>query len=228
MDHEVVVRQKITEQYLLDELDSDARDEFEEHFFDCPDCAMDVRAGSSLVDHLKKVLAKTRETKEEKDVYNPGYRSGARGWLGWLNPSFAAPVLALLLLVVGYQNLVVYPGLRKAADRPQVLPWASVNTGTWGSGGPVLTAHPGEGFLLFVRVPPEDGYTNYTAELFNPSGVREWSLAIPASYGQDQWPLRVPPANREAGSYVLALRGVTSTGESKEVGRASFELKIGK
>jgi len=33
MDHDAVVRQKMTERYLLGELDSETRDEFEEHFF---------------------------------------------------------------------------------------------------------------------------------------------------------------------------------------------------
>src|SRR6266478_5941451 len=61
MDHEVVVRQKMTERYLLNELDSESRDEFEEHFFDCPECAFDVRAGSAFVEHTKNVLAEARE-----------------------------------------------------------------------------------------------------------------------------------------------------------------------
>jgi hypothetical protein len=34
MDHEVVVRQQMTERYLLDELDPHERAEFEEHFFE--------------------------------------------------------------------------------------------------------------------------------------------------------------------------------------------------
>jgi hypothetical protein len=38
----------------------------------------------------------------------------------------------------------------------------------------------------------------------------------------------VPGANRAAGSYILIVRGVTAAGESKEVGRASFELQIPK
>ena len=57
MDHDVVVRQKLTERYLLDELDPPARDEFEEHFFDCKECALDVRAGALFVEQSKVVLA---------------------------------------------------------------------------------------------------------------------------------------------------------------------------
>ena len=92
----------------------------------------------------------------------------------------------------------------------------------------MIATRPGKGFLLFVRIPPEGGYSRYTAELYSPAGKAEWSLTIPAASAQDQWPVEVPGANREAGSYTLAVRGVTAAGESKEVGRASFELQIKK
>jgi hypothetical protein len=128
--------------------------------------------------------------------------------------------------VIGYQNLVTYPKMQAAVNSPRVLPWASVNVGTWGSGGPVIPTRPGEGFLLFVRIPPDGGYSHYVADLYNPAGKLEWSLTIPASSAQDQWPVQVPGARRTAGSYALVVRGVTAAGETKEVGRASFELQI--
>ena len=77
-----------------------------------------------------------------------------------------------------------------------------------------------------MRIPPDGSYSNYTADLYSPAGKVEWSLTIPVTAGQDQWPVQVPGANREAGTYTLAVRGVTAAGESKEVGRTSFELKI--
>jgi hypothetical protein len=232
MDHDMVVRQKMTERYLLDELDSEARDEFEEHFFDCRDCALDVHAGALFVEQSKAALAETTERiSAALPVTAP--IPVKPGWLALLRPVFVVPVMALLLAVIGYQNLVTYPQLQQALNSPQVMPWAAVNVGTWGSGGPVITTRPGKGFLLFVRIPPEGGYSHYTAELYNPGGKMEWSLTIPVTSGQetsaqDQWPVQVPGANREAGSYTLAVRGVTAAGDSKEVGRASFELQLQK
>jgi hypothetical protein len=38
----------------------------------------------------------------------------------------------------------------------------------------------------------------------------------------------VPGANREAGRYKLAVRGITASGESKDIGDTSFELQIQK
>ena len=56
MDHQSVVDRNLTERYLLDELDSAETAAFEEHFFECPLCAEDVRRGSRMVANLKAVL----------------------------------------------------------------------------------------------------------------------------------------------------------------------------
>jgi len=235
MDHDAVVRQQMTEKYLLNELDPKARDEFEEHYFDCPDCALDVRAGALFVERTKAVFAgQPAMAAPPRPVVvpapsKPGWTDGLRaGLLGMFRPAFALPIMALLLAVIGYQNLVTYPHLQNQLNSPRVLPFASVNVGTYGSEGPVITTRPGEDFLIFVRIPPENSYSNYRAELYNPAGKVEWSLTIPATAGQDQWPVQVPASNWAAGNYTLAVRGVTTSGDSKDVGRASFELQIQK
>jgi hypothetical protein len=222
MDHDVVVRQKMTERYLLDELDPEARDEFEEHFFACRECAQDVHAASVFVERSKVVLAEPGE----KAVV-PAPAPDPRGWLAWLWPAIAAPALALLLAVVGYQNLVTLPRMTAAISSPHVLHWTSVNVGTFGEGN-VITTTPGSGFLLFVRIPPEGNYASYKADLYDPAGKLEWTLAIPAVENQDQWPVQVPAAIRPAGTYTLSLDGITPSGDHKKVGQASFELQFQK
>jgi len=223
MDHEVVARQKITERYLLNELDSEMRNQFEEHFFDCPACSFDVRAGSAFVEQSKVVLA---GGPVEAPVAAPV--PAKPGWLAWLRPAFAMPALALLMAVIGYQNLVTYPRMKQTLNHPQVLPWASINIGTFGATEPEITTAPGKGFLVFVRIPPQSGYSRYTADLHNPAGKLEWSLTIPATATQDQWPVAVPGADRQAGAYTLVVHGTTADGISKEVGQGSFELQIQK
>lgn len=223
MDHNAVVREKMTERYLLNELDPGIRDEFEAHFFDCPECALDVRAGAEFVAQSKTILADDAETLPlARHVPEPVKRA----WFFWLHPAFAAPALAILLAVIGYQNLVTYPRLQSALQKPHVLAWASVNIGTWGAGGPTITVPQGQAFLLFVRIPPDPACTRYTADLYNPAGNLETSLAIPANVGQDEWPVLVPGASRQAGTYTLTVRGTTAAGESKDLGKTSFALQI--
>ena len=220
MDHKDAVRLKATEKYLLNELDPDQLDQFEEHLFDCQDCALDVRAAAMFVEQSKNVLAETAGVVPAR-VAAPV----REGWFSWLRPALAVPAMAALLVVVGYQNLVTFPHLKQALGQPQLLSWASVNVGTYGDGTVVSTA-PGKGFVLLVRIPPDPDCTRYTADLYNPAGKLEWSLAIPATASKDQWPVEVPGANREAGTYTLAVHGVTATGQSKDIGRTSFQLQI--
>jgi len=226
MDHDMVVREKMTERYLLNELDPGVRDEFEEHFFVCADCALDVRAGAELVARSKAVLAEMPEEGFIRTV--PAPPKPAFGWFAWLRPAFLVPVMATLLLVIGYQNLVTYPKLQSALHQPQVLPLASVSVGTWGESGPSLTVHQGEGFVLFVRNPRDASYASYKANLYDHDEKLEWSLAIPADSQQDHWSIQIPPAQFAAGSYTLDVLGVTAAGNTKEVGKASFELQIQK
>jgi len=225
MDHEVATAQHMTERYLLHELDSAAREEFEDHYFNCPECAADVQAAALLMEEIEDGVLMDRQLKPVPVPPRPLPR-----WLAWLRPAFVVPVMATMLAVIGYQNLVTYPRMARELNSPQVLPWALVNLDTYGSEGPTITPQPRQPFLLFVRTPPGGGYSKYTADLYNPAGKLEWSVtfAIPASSEQDQWPLQVPGANRDAGRYKLKVRGITASGESKDVGQTSFELQIQK
>ncbi len=225
MDHSEALRLKATEKYLLNDLDPEQLDQFEEHMFDCAECAVDVRAAAMFLEQSKAVLS---EGRGPRPVTIPA--SARKGWLDWLQPAFAAPALAVLLVVVGYQNLISNPKLHQELNRPQVLPWAAVNVGMMGDENPPITLSRGQGFVLFVRIPPESGFSQYQADLLNPSGKREWSLPIPVASDQDQkqdhFLVQVPGANRTSGTYTLKVHGVTTTGEVKDLGQTSVDLKI--
>jgi Putative zinc-finger len=224
MDHTAVVRDKMTERYLLNELESETRDEFEEHYFDCPECALDVRAAHQFVEESKVVLAEEPGPVFVRAAYRP--EPARPGWFAWLRPAFAAPALALLLAVAGYQNLVTYPKLQSELRRPQVLPAVSVNVGTWGGGGTPTSIPEGQGLLLFVRIPPDGAYVRYTAELYDPAGKLQGSFTIVPAAGQDQWSVTVPKIDREPGTYTIAVHGVTVAGETKDLPNTSFQLQI--
>src|SRR5580704_89294 len=198
MDHHEAVRQKATERYLLDDLDAEERDQFEEHLFDCQDCALDVRAGAMFVDQIKVVLAEAHVVSRVPDAV-----PSKPAWLAWFRPAFAVPVLALLLAVIGYQNFVTYPHLMEAANQPQVGPWASVNVSTRGTAPTTMKAHPGEGFGLLVNLPPEDGFASYTADLYNPAGKKEWSRQIATASYEETRQIYIQGHNLESGNYTL-------------------------
>lgn len=223
MDHKDAVRLKATERYLLNELDPDQLDQFEEHLFDCPECALDVRAAAMFVEQGKNILAEPATAAQEVRTKQP-----SRNWFAWLRPAFAVPAMALLLLVVGYQNMVEFPAAHSKSAIPEVMPSATMNIATRGADVPVVAAKQGQDVSLFVDLPPNGAFSSYVADLYNSAGTVEWSLPIPAdSVVNDSVSVRVPGSRLAGGMYALAVRGVPRDGGSPtEIGRHSFELRL--
>jgi hypothetical protein len=226
MDHSEALQQRATEKYLLNELDPDLRDQFEDHLFDCQDCALDLRAAAMFVEQSKIVLAEAPVTSPVP--VRDAYPAKSTGWFAWLRPAFAVPVMALLLAVIGYQNFVTYPKLMQAANEPQVAPWASVNVSTRGPAPQQVKVHPGEGFNLIVNLPPVQEYSLYKFELYNPEGKLQWSGQVAAPSPDEARSIYIPGAGLEQGNYTLATIGITSTGKRSKVGNNLVEVQIQK
>jgi len=227
MDHDVVVRQKMTERYLLNELDPEARDEFEEHYFDCPECAADVKAGAVFVEQSKVVFRAeaSRSVLPETPAVSPERvivpASTSSGWFAWLRPVVAIPALALLFVLIAYQDRANRL-LQHAAQSPQVLASAVVNVNVRGGEPIPVPIQAGEPFVLTLNVPPESHFSSYKLDLYSAQGKLEWSHTILAS-GNDILSLYVPGSDHEPGA--LAVHGITATGESEELGRYPIELQ---
>ena len=231
MDHSEALQQMAAERYLLNELTPDAREAFEEHFFDCPECALDLRAGAAFVEEAK---AQFPELPQVLPTPTPA-RSGAlkvkrAWWQGWLQPAFAAPVFATLLLVIGYQNLVTYPSLRASANQPRLLPWTPLHGATRGGAALAITADRSHGVALPVDLPPQPSmgaYASYSFDLYDPQGKIAWTGLAATSANDDQrLSLVIPGAMLKNGSYTVAVSGFTPHGERTEIDRFVFDLHI--
>ena len=53
MDHQEATQLMAVEKYVLNELPPQLRDDFEEHYFDCQECAKDIRAATAFLDAAK-------------------------------------------------------------------------------------------------------------------------------------------------------------------------------
>jgi anti-sigma factor RsiW len=227
MDHDEVVRQKMTERYLLNELDPEARDEFEEHYFDCPDCAADVHAGALFVEQSKVVFQseESQAISSERPATSPELVSmpvkAGSGWFAWLRPAFIVPVIALLMAVIAYQDWAK-SRLQQAADSPQLLASAVVNVNVRGAEPILVPVHAGQAFGLSLNVPPDSRFSSYKLDLYSSQGKLEWSRTIPAS-GNDTLSLYVPGSDPVPTT--LAVSGITAGGESVDLGRYPIELQ---
>ena len=221
MEHEEAVQAHATEKYLLGELLPEERDAFEEHLFDCRDCADDLRAAAAFVEHSKVALS----TPDATPVRDPVPALARPGWLSWLRPAIAAPVLAALLAVIAYQNFASGPANRSGRETPMILPSASlIAANTRGGNTPTVNVAKGRPFLVFLDVPSDPRFVSYTAELYDPAGTKEWALPINVAAVKDTLSVQMPAVHGGAGAYALAVYGVSARGERSEVGRYSFAV----
>ena len=147
MDHSQALSTQASERYLLGDMSEPERFDFEAHYFECGECADDVRAGSAFVRGLQAVCADDAVAPLSHDAVAPATLAPATlapathdvarprtplvmheqprpRRLAWLTPAALVPMAASLMLasLVGYQSLVTIPGLRSSrALSPIVL-----------------------------------------------------------------------------------------------------------
>lgn len=226
MDHVQALTSMSTEKYLLGELTPAACDDFEEHFFGCKDCADDVRSGATFLEHSKILLATPAVAPVERPVVQ---KVRTKSWTWSWSGMMAMGAVAVMLAVIGYQNLVEYPRLEKMASvvgTPYVMPSVSlINSHSRGSNAPPVVSSAGKPFLLFLDIPASDQYTSYQATLQNSAGDIVWSLPISAAAAKDTLPIQVPQSKVVAGDYAIVVSGIVSGKAAVEVGRYPFKLQ---
>jgi hypothetical protein len=226
MDHSEAVRIKAAEQYLLGELTGDERERYEEHFFDCQKCALEVTAGAAFFANAKEAF------RAEKD-FGPAQRPIAPRWFdAFLRPAFAMPALALLALVVTYQSAIVIPHLKESlaqATAPQAIPSFSLIAENSRGGNPATIHAPqGKPFSIYLDIPPGRGFLSYNCELQSESGKLEFALRVPAEEAKDTVQLLIPASRLQPGNHILVIRGTSpaqmSGATEEEVARYAFTL----
>jgi hypothetical protein len=214
MDHQISTRTQAAERYLLGELEPSEREEFEQHFFSCVECAEDVRTGFLFTESAKAVFRE--EARAEKPLRLPKRRNW---WAFMTLPQLAAMTAGLAIVAFsGYQNMVQIPALHTRLDQlqsPQLVASAELMPASRSS-VPSIAIPRGAHFVQFSIavgvVAPAD---KYQFDLHSESG--KFAATIPVS-GLDpdaNLALLVPTDGLSAGYYEAVLEGVSGGVVSK-------------
>lgn len=229
MEHRDVAKSSAVEKYLLAELPPGDRDEFEAHFFDCEECAMDLRLTDAFLEQARK------ELKAEPDRAAIAAHHKGKILPFFLRPLWVVPALAAMLLLIAYQNVVVYPGLKHEVAilrQPEILPSLSlVNGNSRGGSIPSFEAQKLQPFLLSVDIPGEEGFSSYLCSLYSPSGALVWRHEVSTDQAKDAVSIRVLPTAEMNGLNLLLVQGVTVSGPQNtpvDLVRYRFNLTIQK
>lgn len=221
MDHQEAIDLCAVEKYLLNELSPLQRDDFEAHFFGCPECAIDVRVTTNFLDVAKVELGRDRG---ESPVASRARKSVLASLLEALwRPAFLAPALGLLLAVVAYQNLMVVPQLSQSVARlrqPSLLSAVSLIDGNSRAGGHLTVKGSGvQPVLLSVDIPGQERFSSYVCELTSAAGAVLWQIPVSSRQARDTVSIDVPAGTLPTGDYTLVVKGVVEP-LSSENGRA--------
>ena len=228
MTHDQALHEFAVERYLLDELQGAAR--FEEHLFECTECAADLKAGLLFQE------AATEQFRAEAHAPKAVATQPASRVHGWftrlLQPLVLAPTLAAALCVIVYQSAVVLPRVKSQLDEartPAVLDAAILaNAGPRGDGDPTeVTASPNGAFLLSVDLPPSPGASAYRCTLYSPAGKAIWhSPDISAANDKDSITIQVPATVTGPGINTLAVQAVDSSRGGMLVDLATYKFNL--
>lgn len=217
-----------SEKYLLDELSPEQRDAYEEHLFDCVECAGDAMLGATFVHRAKAILPTMPAASIVKPAPAFSKPEETRDWFAWLRPVVMVPVFASLIGIIAYQNLVTVPALQLAANEPQILPAATVLHGDTRSGLPVVYGDLVRGSMIEVEIPAGSGYSSYKFDFYNSAGRLIYTRTIASSTpAQDTQSIFLPGGVKQD-TYRVALSGMTSTGETVAIQQQVFDLQVKK
>lgn len=229
MDHNQAVDLQLAVKYVLGELPPVQRDEFEDHYIDCPDCAKDVHAAAAFADTAREVF---REEARDK-APEPARAPGRSRWFAWLRPVVAVPAFAALLIVVAYQNAVTIPQAKQEAAQGagQIftsffsLQMANTRGGEEGK----VQVHPKESFGLKFDFTPAKAFNNYICELQDESGRTLVREMVPGTGINKEAEFVVRGGLVKPGKYSLAFKGISGSGEQgteEEVLRLRFVVEF--
>ena len=201
MAHHKAIRFRSAEKYVARELASAERDAFEAHFFDCPDCAEEVRCELVFAANARAFLRERAAA-----LPKPGLREVA---LAWLLPrralAFSLAANAMLASGLGFVLIAV----SRDAAAPRLLP-------AYLAPGPVrgsseMPVHPipsaAAAFLAQIRAPGSK-YSSYSYEILNAAGTPESAGAVSPPTGQESdLYLEVPLVGLRDGVHTLEVRG---------------------
>ena len=230
MDHSEAVRLNMVEKYLLGELSPEVRDQFEEHYFDCPECAADVRALSTFMATSRTIFHEEPSVKASSAVQTPTQA----GWFSWLRPAVAVPAIAALAAVVIFQAAVTIPNLKEQAATQgggQVYESSfRLQGSTRGESATKLMIDPNQSFALDFDFTPSQTFPRYLGTLVNSSGSTILTFRVSGDEANKELHLVITENKVSPGRYTLVFTGengaLNSGQTNNEVQRLSFAVEF--
>jgi hypothetical protein len=221
MEHLQALATKASERYLLGEMSEPERFDFEAHYFDCFECAEDVRTGAALARGVKAVCAEDAALRPQTAVVR---KLPPRGWFSWLSPGALVPSTAAAALgcLAAWQAFVVIPSLRWA-ENPQALSPVVLRAAARGEEQALSIRRDEPVSALSLDVNAADPGVPLSYDLIAPGGAVRYQAKTTAPAAASPLLVFLPNSViREPGSWVLLLRNQ----QGAEIARYPFSVQL--
>jgi hypothetical protein len=204
MEHDEAIRSQAAERYAAHELSPADRQAFEEHLFDCQECADDVRFELTFAANVRAGAG------EPRPVLQPAPQPSGTGawerWLGWLRrrPATALSFAANLALAAGLGYVALTGTHHAAVARFTQLYFAP---GPTKGAADVHDIPAGEIYYTVRFSAPSAGSQSYAYEVQDETGKRQSSGFLQGPAGLDELNLQIPLDGLPAGVHTLVVRG---------------------
>jgi hypothetical protein len=230
MNHQDALREMAVERYLLGELNGASLESFEEHLFECQECAADVKTGVTFIDAARTEFSLPRRVSAPR-------LDSPRRWTSWFtSPWVLGPALTACLLLLSVQTFVVQPRMKleiAQAQAPAVLnPLVLANAGPRGDSTsiPEIVAPEHGSFVISLDVPASGGFSSYQCSLYAPDGSLLWQTAISPDQARDALLISLPSDRVKEGIHSLVVRGLPtgggSSGTLEDLAKYRFSVKV--
>ena len=186
------------ERYILGDLSAAERDRFEDHFFECTDCAEAVRCLSLLREGTRAGLCAAPELRARERWLKSGWRQRFSDW--WWNPQ-AIIVLAAVALAAAttWQNVQL-----QARLKPQVLRSVTLQPASRGQTASLHSAAASGFILLEADLPGASGILTWTVRSSDGKHTAAGHASAPDP-GMS-WKILLPTGDLPPSTYTLAVR----------------------
>lgn len=216
MEHSESLKTNATERYLLEEMSAGERDAFEEHYFDCSECAVDVRDGARMMAAGREILRepaakKVLEMRPKRSFTTwipqaaaAGIIGGVMGWYGAVN--MAEQKVAAIEPAAQYD--VLWEEERSAADGP-------------------ARVRAGKTAILTFSIPTKkkdaaNDAASYVVSIRDSAGNIVYTEALSLDQAAD--PISLVARPLPGGSYQVVIEGVRKDGHRSPIAKSPFEV----
>ena len=222
MDHSTALESQAAERYTLGELTSPEREEFEEHYFSCSDCAAALQEYEVFVANARAVFtedAQAKQPQQERAVAPENWWKGIRTWFGapvWV-PALAALVFAFVL----FRNPTGQSSPDPNSERAE---WALVADSRSGSVEPHAVPPSAVWLAPSIKLEAMDPrrWASYHWELSDPGG----SVLAQADGRENPLHLNIPASKLDSGKiYVLKVWGDRAIDPQPLISRFAIDRK---